>query len=655
MKKILSIVLVLCSLLVFSEDYEVLSPDGNMKLTVSMTKNISWSVAYKGETVILPSIISMTITDDKVLGKNPLVRQTMNRVIDNTISPVVPTKYLSIHDHANELEIQFKGSYSVAFRVYNDGAAYRFITNLNDKLLVLDEESIVNFPDQSNVFFPEESSFISHYERVYTDTLLQAINAGQFCSLPVLVTTANGVWVVISETDLFDHPNMFFYGTGKDALKATFPKVPLIVKPGRYPDRDMIIEKEADYIAETEGKRSFPWRVFVITDDDRKLVESTLTFQLARPLAIENTAWIKPGKVAWDWWNAWNIYGVDFEAGINTETYKYYIDFASEYGIEYIILDEGWSKTTDLFEIIPEIDLGEIIRYGKEKNVGIILWTLWKPLDDNMKEIFDHYARMGVVGFKVDFMQRADQRMVNYYERVAREAAKRELIIDFHGAYKPSGLRRAYPNVLTYEGVKGLENCKWGDLITPGHDVTIPFIRMLAGPMDYTPGAMIHAQENNFEPSFTRPMSQGTRCHQAAMYVVYESPLQMLCDNPSNYQKEPIYTSFIAQIPVTWDETRVLEANVGEYIIIARRKGNNWYIGGMTDWNEREFEISLDFLANSTYKIEYLEDGVNANRYASDYVKKTAEITKDSRLKIKMAKGGGYLATLTPASAGAGH
>ncbi len=646
MKNIFCLALILSSLLVFSEDYEVLSPDGNIKLTVSITKNISWSVIYKGETVVLPSNISMTVTSDKILGKNPLVRQTRKRVIDNTVTPVIPSKYCSIHDHANELEIQFKGSYSIAFRVYNDGAAYRFITDLNDKLLVFDEESMVNFPDQSNVLFPEENSFISHYERIYTDTLLQAINTNQFCSLPVLVTTANEVRIGISETDLFDYPNMFFYGTGKDALKATFPKVPLIVKPGRYPDRDMIIEKEADYIAETEGKRSFPWRVFVITDDDRKLVESTLTYQLSRPLELEDTDWIRPGKVAWDWWNAWNIYGVDFEAGINTETYKFYIDFASDFGIDYVILDEGWSKTTDLFEVIPEIDLEEIIRHGKEKNVGIILWTLWKPLDDHLEQVFDHYSKMGVVGFKVDFMQRADQLMVNYYERVGREAAKRELLIDFHGAYKPAGLRRAYPNVLTFEGVKGLENSKWGNLITPAHDVTIPFIRMLAGPMDYTPGAMINAQENNFEPFFTRPMSQGTRCHQAAMYVVYESPLQMLCDNPSNYLKEPIYTSFIAQIPVTWDETRVLEASVGEYIIIARRKGDNWYIGGMTDWNERAFEISLDFLANSTYQIEYLEDGVNANRFAGDYVKKTTTVTNKSKMKIKMAKGGGFLGVI---------
>jgi len=646
MRKVLCIVLFFNSLFAFSEGYEILSPDDNIKLTVNVSKNISWSVDYMGKELILPSSISMQITGDRVLGKNPVVKRITKNVIDNKINPAIPTKYSLILDQANELEIQFKGSYSVVFRVYNDGVAYRFILDMNENIKVFNEEARINFTSLTNVLFPEENSFISHYERVYTDTLLQSVRSGQFCSLPVLLTSNAGVRIAVSETDLFDYPNMFFYGTGKDALKATFPKFPLEVGPGRHPDRDMIITNEADYIAETTGKRSFPWRVFIITDDDRELVESTLNYQLSRPLALENTDWIKPGKVAWDWWNAWNIYDVDFEAGINTKTYKYYIDFASEFGIEYVILDEGWSKTTDLFEIVPEIDLEEIIQHGKEKDVGIILWTLWKPLDDHLEEVFDHYSEMGVVGFKVDFMQRADQLMVNYYERVAREAAKRKLLIDFHGAYKPAGLHSAYPNVLTYEGVKGLENSKWGDLISPKHDVTIPFIRMLAGPMDYTPGAMVNAQERNFQAFFTRPMSQGTRAHQAAMYVVYESPLQMLCDNPSNYLKEADYTHFIAQVPVTWDDTRVLEASVGEYIIIARRKGNIWYIGAMTNWEEREFEITLDFLENSTYQIEYLEDGINANKYASDYARKSVELKKNSTLKIKMAKGGGFVAVI---------
>ncbi|MEA3477078.1 MAG: glycoside hydrolase family 97 catalytic domain-containing protein, partial [Bacteroidota bacterium] len=454
MKKALFIALIFSSFLTLAQEYEVKSPDGNIKLAVSISKTISWSVVYNGKDVILPSSLSLKISEDRILGKNPVVKRTKTNTIDNEIRPVVSTKYSLIHDHGNELTIQFKGGFSLAFRAYNDGVAYRFITDLKGTIQVYDEEALVNFHGPAQVLFPEETGFISHYERVYTDTLLHTIQSGQFCSLPALVTTMDGIRVAISETDLFDYPNMFLFGTSKDALKSGFPKYPLEVKPGRYADRDMIIVKEAPYIAETKGQRSFPWRVFIITDDDRKLVESTLTYQLSRPVALENTGWIKPGKVAWDWWNAWNIYGVDFEAGINTETYKYYIDFASAYGIDYVILDEGWSKTTDLFDIISEIDLEEIIRYGKEKNVGIILWTLWKPLDDHLEEVFDLYASMGVVGFKVDFMQRADQPMVNYYERVAKEAAKRELLIDFHGAFKPAGLSRAYPNVLTYEGVK---------------------------------------------------------------------------------------------------------------------------------------------------------------------------------------------------------
>ena len=632
---------------VFGKIYQLNSPDGKINVNIKIDRQITWSASYENKPVILPGVISLTIDDQQVLGDQPKVISTKQKTIKQEIHPVVPTKFKTITDYCNELTIQFKGKYTLVFRAYDDGVAYRFITDIPKQIKVYGEETYFAFPDKSIVYFPEEKSFISHYERLYRITEIDSIAKDQFCSLPVLISTEDGIKVLVTEADLHDYPNMFLFGTGSHALIAGFPKVPLEIKPGRYAVRDMIITKEADYIAITDGCRSFPWRVFIITDDDCKLVESTLVFKLSRSLALEETAWIRTGKVAWDWWNAWNIYGVDFRAGINTETYKYYIDFASKYGIEYIILDEGWSNTTDLFDIIPEINLQEIILYGKEKNVGVILWTLWKPLDDNLDQALDQFAEWGAKGIKVDFMQLADQDMVNFYERIAREAAKRKLIVDFHGAFKPSGLRRAYPNVLTYEGVKGLENSKWSDLITPGHDVTLPFTRMVAGPMDYTPGAMVNALKNNFHPFFTRPMSQGTRCHQIAMYVVYESPLQMLADNPSNYLKEHECTDFIAKIPVTWDDTKVLNAKIGEYIVIARKKENTWYIGAMTDWEAREFELVFNFLEEGIYDIEIMEDGINADRYASDYKKITGEITRDSQMKIKLAKGGGWAAVIS--------
>ena len=392
----------------------------------------------------------------------------------------------------------------------------------------------------------------------------------------------------------------------------------------------------------------FPWRVFIISENDGDLVESDLVFKLSRPLAIQNTNWIKPGRVAWDWYNANNIYGVDFEAGLNTQTYKYYIDFASNYGLEYVILDEGWSKsTTNIMEPSDQIDIQELVRYGKTKKVGIILWTLWKPLNENLEEILKLYKKWEIKGIKVDFMQRADQFMVNYYKKVVKEAAKNQLLVDFHGAFKPAGLRRAYPNLLSYEGLKGNENNKWSDIITPEHNVTLPFTRMVAGPMDFTPGAMSNAQKDNFQISWNRPMSLGTRCHQVAMYVVFESPLQMLCDSPSAYLKEKETTTFISKIPSVWDEIKVLKAKVGDYIIIARRKGKTWYIGGMTDWTGRDFEIDLSFLPSGTFKMEIMKDGTNAHRFAEDYVKETKKVTNKSRVKIKMAQGGGWAAIIS--------
>jgi alpha-glucosidase len=372
-----------------------------------------------------------------------------------------------------------------------------------------------------------------------------------------------------------------------------------------------------------------------------------MVYKLASPGRIEDVSWIKPGKVAWDWWNDNNIYGVDFKSGINTETYKYYIDFASKYGLEYIILDEGWYYLENVLKIKEQIDVKELIRYGKEKNVGIILWVTWKALDDKLIEALDAFSQWGAVGIKVDFMQRDDQWMVEYYYRVAREAAKRHLLVDFHGAYKPTGWLRTYPNVLSSEGVKGLENCKWSADIDPEHDVTLPFIRMVAGPMDYTPGAMINANKKNFNFVFSEPMSQGTRCHQLGMYVVFESPLQMLADNPSNYYREPECMKFLSAVPSVWDETRILSAKVSDYVLTARRNGDVWYLGGMTDWDPRILRAKLDFLDAGEYTIEIWKDGVNSERHASDYKYETLPVDKTSEIEVKMAPGGGWAAIIT--------
>ena len=634
---------------VTAKDYHLQSPNGLLSVQVQVDKNISWSAFYKSKPVLEKCPVSLTLLSGQVLGNNPKLRKSETKAIHQQLIPEVPRRKAVIEDYCNELTLKMKGSYSITFRAYDYGMAYRFGTEFPATIEIGSEQMELNFAGNARCWFPEENSMLSHNERIYLKENIQQINASRFCSLPVLFQDAAGINVLFSEADLYDYPCMFLAGSGTNTLKATFPKRVLDISiPDKGSDRDEIIVKEAAGIALTKGTRSYPWRLFYVTDQVADLMEHDLVFQLSRPSVLESSAWIKPGKVAWDWWNANNIYGVDFKAGINTATYKYYIDFAARYGLEYIVLDEGWSKTTtNVMESNPEIDIPELVRYGKEKKVDIILWMLWKPLDKDLDAILDQCKNWGIKGIKVDFMQRSDQYMVNYYERVAKETAKRQLLVDFHGAFKPSGLFRTYPNVISNEGVKGLENNKWSKDITPEHNVTLPFTRMVAGPMDYTPGAMDNAQPKDFFPRFDRPMSMGTRCHQLAMYVVYESPLQMLADCPSNYYRENECTEFIAGIPTTWDDTKLLTGKVGEYIAIARKKGNTWYIGAMTNGLEREMELNLSFLSEGSHKAVMMQDGINAGMNAIDYKKVNTTVNSNSKLQVKLAPGGGWAAIIT--------
>lgn len=648
-KKLFSIsVLLLTIYQSSSQNYHIKSPNGNIEINVVNSDRITWSASLDGNVIIDRAETGMDFSTNIDFGTNPNVKKHAIKSVSETIYPVVSHKDSKIKDEYTELSITYRGNYRLNFRAYNDGVAYQFIDEAKAKRNVISENVSLTFPEGTKSLFPQEESMYSHNERLYLDKSLPEIASNEFCSLPVLFITDKAK-VLFTETALHDYPGLFLKGNGNTTLNAIFPKYVLeaVDKDGRS-DRVQTITKEADYIAEVSGKRTFPWRVFVITDDDRKLVESNLTYQLAKPNTIKNTDWIKPGKVAWDWYNANNIYGVNFKTGLNTDTYKYYIDFASKNNIEYIILDEGWTKsTTDILHFNPEMNIKELIRYGNEKNVGIILWVLWKPLDGNLLEILETYKKWGAKGIKIDYMQRNDQYMVNSYEQIAKECARLELLVDFHGAFKPSGLRRMYPNVVNYEGVRGNENNKWSEDITPEHNVTIPFIRMVAGPMDFTPGAMINKQAKNYAISFDRPMSLGTRAHQVAMYVVYEAPLQMMCESPSRYYEEQETVDFIIQIPTTWDKTKVLQASVGNYIAIARKKGDKWFMGAMTDWDERTLELDLSFLEEGSYKMEIFKDGVNANKFAEDYKKETIDFTKKSNIIVKMAKGGGWAAIIT--------
>ncbi len=648
------LVLLFCSCLphlVTAEELKMTSLDGNTVLTVNIDDQISWSVE-KYNQIILPKVIVDMKVNGKQLAYSPKLKSSNEVEKNDAFEAIVPLKSREISNHYKALQLTFKGGFGLHFRVYNEGVAYRFYTSIKGDVEVENEVVDIAFPEGSSAFFPKEVSTYSHFERTYLHVDLDSISLGDFCSLPVLFNQDNEkMRVLFSEANVYDYPNLFLESADNKHLISKFPKAveETIPQPGERVDRNVIITKEHDYIAKTNGKRTYPWRLFVITNDDKALLEQDMVMKLSAPLKLKDTEWIKPGKVAWDWWNDNNIYGVDFESGLNTGTYKYFIDFASEYGIEYVILDEGWTKsTTEILDFNPDMDVKELIRYGEEKGVGIILWCLWKPLDENMQEILDTYAGWGAKGIKVDFMQRADQYMVNSYELIAKECAERQLLVDYHGAYKPTGLRRAYPNVISYEGLKGNEHNKWSEDITPEHNITLPFIRMAVGPMDYTPGAMVNMQEDNFNIAFSRPMSMGTRCHQLAMYVVFESGLQMMADNPSNYYKEEECTRFISKIPSVWDKTIALEACIGEYVAMARQNGESWYIGGMTNWEERTMELDLSFLPEGTFELVLFKDGVNANKYAQDYKATTITVDKTDKLNIKLAKGGGFAAMLHP-------
>ena len=636
------------TLTLLAGEYTIQSPGGKNTVLVKVAENITWQVSHGSTVIIEPSPISLEV-DGKELGRDVQVKKEFRQSIDTKIVPVVREKRSVIKDAYNELTLEFEGGYSLIFRVYDDAAAYRWKTGFDREITINSETAAFRFTRDFPLYFQEEESFFTHSERENLYLKLSDITSERMACCPVLVELENGLKAAITEADLQDYAGMYMAG-GKsgNCLSGKFPQ--FVTAEKQRNDRDVAPEERADYLARTRGDRSFPWRVLIITENDGELLNNQTVFKLAPEQRLSDTSWIKPGKVAWDWWNYNNIYGVDFKAGVNTATYKYYVDFASRYGLEYIVLDEGWYKLGDLMSDNPEVDLEEITRYAKSKDVNVVLWVVWKTLEDQWDDAFDKFSRLGISGIKVDFMQRDDQWMVNYYWRVAEECAKRRMLVDFHGAYKPTGLRRAFPNVISREGVRGLENTKWSTAINPEHDLSIPFTRMLTGPMDFTPGAMVNMNRENFKPIFNQPMSMGTRCHQLAMYVIYESPLQMLADNPSNYYKEPECMEFLEAVPTTWDETVVLHAAVADYAVMARKHGDNWFIGAMTDDTARDFVINFaEFLPEGNWKLDYWEDGINADRYGSDYLKKSGSVDPLGSISIHLAPGGGWAAVIRPA------
>lgn len=622
------------------------SPDGVIKVSITCDDRIYYDISYNGDVLLKDNYLQLELRND-VLGKNPVLSGQKRKKVNEELKPVVPLKFSSVKNEYNELLLSFKGGYSVEFRAYNDGVAYRFVTNKKGEVDVMNEAFAINFPDNYLLHLQQPGGFKTAYEEPYTHVESKEWKQSDKMSvLPVLIDTRKQYKILISESDLSDYPCMFLRGNDKNGLTSAFPKQPL--EFGEDGDRSLKLVKMADYIAQTTGKRSFPWRYFVISKEDGQLVENTMTYKLATKNQLEDVSWIKPGQVSWEWWNDASPYGpdVNFVSGYNLDTYKYYIDFAAKFGISYILMDEGWAASTyDPYTPNPKVDVHELIRYGKEKNVGIVLWLTWLSVENNF-DLFKTFHEWGVKGVKMDFMDRSDQWMVNFYERVAKEAAKYNLFVDFHGSFKPAGLEYKYPNVLSYEGVRGME--QMGGCY-PDNSIYYPFMRNAVGPMDYTPGAMISMQPEVYSARRPNSGSIGTRAYQLALFVIFESGLQMLADNPTMYYRNEDCTRFITNVPVTWDETRAIESKVGEYVIVAKRKGDKWYIGGMTNNKEKErtFELSLDFLTkDKSYKMTSFEDGINAGRQAMDYRMKEAAVSSGDKIKIKMARNGGFAAII---------
>nr|WP_297169033.1 glycoside hydrolase family 97 protein [uncultured Dysgonomonas sp.] len=637
------------------KQFLIQSPDNELKVNISVGNTIEYSVSHNGDLMIANSPISMSLTNGMSFGINPRLAGLSSKTLNDTITASV-YKRKEIADTYNELILRFKEGFSLVFRAYNDGIAYRFVSNLKKPFEVKSEEVNFNFPTDQKAYIPYvqiikepiEKQFYNSFENTYQHKNISQWDKKRLAFLPLVVEGVNGKKVCITESDLTNYPGMYLYnGNGSTTLSGVFAPYPKDIKQGGHNMLQGEVQSAEPYIARYNGATNFPWRIIIVSENDRELADNDMVYKLATPNKLTDASWIKPGKVAWDWWNDWNLYDVDFRSGINNETYKYYIDFASQHGIEYVILDEGWAVNlqADLFQVVPEIDLKELVDYANKKNVGLILWAGYYAFNKDIEGICKHYSEMGIKGFKVDFMDRDDQPMVDFHYRAAEIAAKYHMMLDYHGTYKPTGLQRTFPNVINFEGVHGLEQMKWSpesvDQVT--YDVTIPFIRMVAGPLDYTQGAMRNASKGNYRPVNSEPMSQGTRCRQLAEYIIFESPLNMLCDNPSNYMREKECTEFIANVPTVWDNTIALNGKIGEYITIAREKDDVWYVGSLTNWDARTLDVDLPFLGEGSFKAEVFKDGANADRSGHDYKKEVIDIPSDRKLSIPMASGGGYV------------
>jgi alpha-glucosidase len=641
--------------------YRLASPDARLTSIIEVGDSLTFTLNSGDKEVIAPSTIMMKLNDNNNLGEKMSVKKAFTAShLDTIPSPFY--KKSNVVDCYNALTLTAKRGYTVEFRMYNDGLAYRFVSTKQKEATVINEVARYRFAENFSALVPYvrdrkksknatiEQQLWNDMQNRYTPTTITELDPKRMVFTPILLDIGEGEKLCIAEADVENYPGMYLLGdSAKTSLQGKFAPYPTRVEQGGHNNVELLVKERAPYIAKVNGARTYPWRTFIVTHNDCELPECDMIYRLAAPSRVADTSWIKPGKVAWDWWNAWGIYGVDFKAGINTDTYKYYIDFAAKYGLEYVILDEGWATNgkCDLFDVVPDIDMDAIIAYANSRNVGIILWAGYYAMERNLEEVVSRYAQAGVKGFKIDFLDRDDQVMIDFMYRTAEICARHKMLVDFHGCPKPTGLQRTYPNVINYEAVFGMEQLKWSkpdvDMVT--YDVTLPFIRMVAGPMDYTPGAMRNSVKGEYFPDRNNPMSQGTRCRQLAEYVIFDHPLAMLCDSPTRYMDEDECTQFIADIPTVWDETRVLAGSVGKYIVEARRLGERWYLAAMGNWDTHDITVTLpEQMRDKT--LSAFADGINADRTACDYRHIDIHVPADGIVTLHLAPGGGFAAKM---------
>jgi alpha-glucosidase len=645
------IALTLCASAVYGsgkkkEKLEVSSPDRQLVIRVVAEDKLYYSVVYKGVEVILPSAVSMTLKD-RVLGVAPQVKKAVRRSVRGEIA-LPYGHFKKIDDQFNELVIEFAGDYALVLRAYNEGVAYRFTTKIGTPVTVVSEEATFKLPGDPAVTFPESDVFTS-WEVPYVEyAALSAITEGKKALTPSLFSLKSGVRVIVAESDVRDYPGMYVQRAG-GAVKGVWARYPKRTELGSWGNFVSVVKETEEFIAETKGAREFPWRVIIATDDDKRLLTNDIVYKLAPASKLKDVSWVKPGKAAWEWWHDAILEGAPVPSGMNnrnTDLYKYYIDFAAANHLEYLMIDAGWSNIFDLSKVNPKVDVHELIRYGKEKNVGLFLWcvatTLVKDLDKNMAM----FEQWGAVGLKVDFIDRDDQLAIRWFEEIADAAARHKLMVNFHGCSKPTGIEREYPNIVNYEAARGAECSKWDYTANPNHHLVIPFLRMIAGPLDYTPGSMRNKSKESFKPIDPGlPSTQGTRCHELAMYVLFDQPFAMLCDSPKEYEKYPDIMQFLSAVPTAFDDTRVLGARFGQYAVEAKQKGDAWFVGAMTNWDAREVELDFSFLpAGKSYQAALYTDGADASQY--EYKKITVD--SKSKVRVKLAEGGGAVAYLRP-------